>query len=81
MCGSKVVKKIFGGGDSPEPPPTPATPVAAPTPTPAVSVDAPTKDIETGVTSEREQRRTRAKGKKRLTISARNLGGGTGVNI
>ena len=66
MCGSKVVKKIFGGGDGPEPPPTPATPVAAPT-----------KDIETGVTS----RRTRVKGKKRLTISARNLGGGTGVNI
>ena len=70
MCGSKVVKKIFGGGgsssSSPAPAPTPATPVAAPT-----------KDIETGVTS----RRTRVKGKKKLTISAHNLGGGTGVNI
>lgn len=73
MCGSKVFKKVFGGDDDYTAPPPPAASVAAPT-----------DDVKTNVSSEREQRRNRAKGKKRLTISTPNLGGGvggTGVNI
>ena len=76
MCGSpkKIVKKIFGGGGG--------TTVVQQAPA-AVNVDAPQSDAETGLSSERKQRHTRAKGKRRLTISTRNMGGGggTGVNI
>ena len=87
MCGSpkKIVKKIFGigssGGRTTVVQQAPAaTPVQAPS---AVNVDAPQSDVETGLSSERERRHTRAKGKRRLTISTRNMGGGggTGVNI
>lgn len=74
----KIIKKIFGGGGGIAV--VQQAPVQAPS---AVNVDAPQSDAETGLSSEREQRHTRAKGKRRLTISTRNMGGGggTGVNI
>lgn len=83
MCGSpkKIVKKIFGGGGS-SGGSSGGTTVVQQAPAAAVNVDAPQSDAETGLSSEREQRHTRAKGKRRLTISTRNMGGGgTGVNI
>jgi hypothetical protein len=72
MCGSpkKLFKKVFGGGQE----------IVKQAPPPAAAVAAPTETVSNGLESERTQRQTRAKGKRKLTIPTKK-GSGTGVNI
>ena len=75
MCGHKPKVKVVQ-----QTAPATAQPQAAPVQQSAVSVSAPTESATSEtVVSEAQSTRTRAKGKRRLTINTNSVG--TGVNI